>query len=252
MARLEKVSFIGLEGVEAPKFSLIIPVFNESEIIEENLRILIRFLERELAESYQLIVCDDSSQDNTYPKLVKLKAEKPDVVLLRFPRRIGKGGTVKEAIRRAEGEFVVVMDADLSTKLEHLPQMISFLERNGGVLIGERRVSSRYTQGYLRTILSLVFNLLTRILFRTGIRDHQCGFKGMTRKAALFFAEKIGEDGYLFDTELIFLAKKHGFPLSSMEVEWEEKRNTRRPCSWWIRNAVKMLGGLVKLRLKHL
>ncbi len=251
LASLEKPLAVELETFESPKLSLIIPVFNESEIITKNLKRLTRFLEHELAVSYELLVCDDCSQDNTYQKLVELKAEIPHMTLIRFSRRIGKGGTIKEAVRRARGKIVVVMDVDLSTKLTHLPQMISFLEEKGGILIGERKVSSRYSQGFFRTILSLTFNLLARIFLRTGVKDHQCGFKGMTRKIAAFLAEKIEDNGYLFDTELIFLAKKHKISLAALEVEWEEKRRVGRSKFWWTKSAIEMLKSLLKLRIKH-
>jgi len=237
--------------VQNPEISIIIPVFNEEEIITENLETLCNFMEKAKNKNYEVIVCDDCSQDQTYRKLINARVSNQKITTLHFNQRIGKGGTIKKAVELASGRVLITMDADLSTSLKHIPETVRIVERENAVVLGERSLHSRYSQGYLRVILSLIYNLLARVLFGTEIRDHQCGFKAMPKEMAKFLTKQIRENGYLFDTELIVLAKKLKIPIKTVKIEWREKRTKKRPAAWWIRAAAKMMIGLINLKLRQ-
>jgi len=237
--------------VQKPQISLIIPVLNEAEIITKNLKTLSDFMEKE-NKNYEIIVCDDYSQDQTYKKLINAKVSNQKITILRFNRRIGKGGTIKKAIEIASGKILIIVDADLSTNLKHIPEIARIAEKENAVVLGERALHSRYSQGYLRAILSLTYNLLVRSLFKTKIKDHQCGFKALPKEVAKHLAKRIRENGYLFDTELIILAEKLGIPVKKFDVEWREKRVKGRSAAWWIKASVEMLFGLINLKFRQI
>jgi len=228
--------------------SLIIPVRNESSIIAKNLGVLCDFMKN---ERYEILVCDDFSTDGTYEILTKVAEKNASVRPLHFRQRIGKGGTIKAAISKARGEIIVIMDADLATDLRHLRALMGTVEADRALVIGERAVHDRLTQGYTRTILSLGYNSLVRLLFRTGVVDHQCGFKGLRNADARLLFEQVEDNGFLFDTELILRAKKLVLPIKRIPVEWKERRPEGRLQLRPLTTTLKMGVGLIALFLRQ-
>lgn len=235
---------------KSPSFSIIVPVYNEANIVSKNLDVLDRFLERKGCE---LIVCDDCSKDGTYDQLTtfaelaRVRSSNPSVFLMRSDARIGKGGTVKRAIKEARGEIVVIMDVDLSVDLKCVPEVVRRARTSESIVIGQRSTSDRCTQGPLRVILSLGYNILARLLFRTGVKDHQCGFKAMKADVARKLADRTKNEGYVFDTELIVLARKLNIPVHQVPVRWIDGR-PRKSDLRWVRTGLIMMKDLINLR----
>jgi len=235
---------------KAPKFSLIVPVYNEANIVSKNLDVLDRFLARKGCE---LIVCDDCSKDGTYnhlmsfAKLARVRSSNPSVLLMRSDSRIGKGGTIKSAVKEARGEIVVIMDVDLPVDLKFIPEVVRQARVCGGIVIGQRSTADRLTQGPLRVMLSLGYNSLARLLFRTGVKDHQCGFKAMKAGIARKLADSAKNDGYVFDTELIVQARKLNIPVQQVHVKWVDGR-PRKSNLRWIRAGLVMMKDLINVR----
>ena len=89
------------------------------------------------------------------------------------------------------------------------------VKENGGMAIGSRHVEGAgFRRRAPRTLFSLTYNLFVRLLFLDGIRDHQCGFKTMSREVAEVVLNNSKSDGYFFDTEMIVRCKKLGYPVS--------------------------------------
>jgi len=235
---------------KAPSFSLIVPIYNEANIVSKNLDVLDRFLERKRCE---LIVCDDCSRDGTYNQLrtfyeiAHTRSNNPNVLLMHSDARIGKGGTIKRAVKEARGSIVLIMDVDLSVDLRCIPEMIKQAKASRGIVIGQRSVSDRFSQGPLRVILSLGYNSLARLLFQTGIGDHQCGFKAMKADVARKLVERTKNDGYVFDTELIVLARKLNIPVKQIHVKWADGRK-RKSNLRWMRTGFTMMKDLINTR----
>jgi hypothetical protein len=143
------------------------------------------------------------------------------------------------------------MDADLATDLGHIPELINMAGTTHALIIGERAIHDRLSQGYTRTILSLGYNLLVNLLFRTGIADHQCGFKGLRNADAKMLFKRVIDSGFVFDTELILRAKKSGLPIRRIPVRWKEKRPKRRLQLKPLRTTLRMAVGLIALALRQ-
>lgn len=202
-------------------------------------------------ERYEILVCDDCSNDGTYEILVSVAGKNASVRPFYFRQRIGKGGTIKAALAKAKGEIIVIMDADLATDLRHIRELMDTVETDRTLIIGERTVHDRLTQGYTRTILSLGYNSLVRLLFRTGVADHQCGFKGLRNADARVLFEQVVDNGFLFDTELILRAKKFGLPIKRIPVNWNERRPGKRLQLRPLTTTLKMGVGLIALVLRQ-
>lgn len=206
------------------EISIVLPAYNEALRIEK----CIQEVEKAVcsfSSSYELIVAEDGSTDGTDNIVAELSRSNPHLSLLHSPVRLGKGKAIKRALSSAEGEIIVFMDVDLATRLDYLHKIISLARTCHGMAIGSRHVKgARVQRRVSRTLSSLLYNLFVRILFLDGVRDHQCGFKAMSRVVADVLLSKIKSDGFFFDTELILWCRKLGFKVVEVGVEWAETR----------------------------
>jgi len=228
---------------EPVRVSLILPIYNEGMILLDNIRNLTKTLNR-LGLVSEILLCDDNSNDGTRDAAELASSER--VFHLRFSRRIGKGATIKNALNAARGEIIVILDADIPVSPQELSGAISLMEEGHQFVIGVRR--SRPFTRTRRKFLSIGFNTLTNILFRTRVRDHQCGFKLIQRSAADRLFPLIGTDYFAFDAELIVKARSQGIPITQFEIDWLEKRNGLDSSLPAFKTTLAMLIDLVVLR----
>jgi glycosyltransferase involved in cell wall biosynthesis len=213
-----------LSAAEQKKeLSVLLPAYNEALQIEKCVREVDHAV-RSFSESYEIIVAEDGSTDGTDCIMPSLLSSVPNLIFQHSPIRLGKGKAIKNAVNTAKGEVIVFMDVDLATSLDCLPKVVRQVEEHGGMVIGSRHLAnSRVKRRASRTLFSLAYNLLVRVLFLDSIHDHQCGFKAMRHEVAEALGD-IKSDGFFFDTEMILRCKKLGFPVSEIGVEWSEKR----------------------------
>jgi len=228
--------------------SVIIPAYNESSIIQQTLTKLCNFLESKGLD-HEVIVCDDCSGDNMLSIVKSFASLNGRIVPLRFCARIGKGGTIKNAARVATGRILMILDADLPAPLSMIPQTVEIVRRSGGLAVGVRRVITGGSYGTTRRLLSASYNVLVRTLFRTGIRDHQTGFKAIDTQAARKVFSEVRSDTFLFDTDLIVNTRRLKIPVTAVEVDWMDPRVTGTSKVIPLRAALAMLIDLLALRL---
>lgn len=205
------------------ELSIILPAYNEALQIEKCV-LEVEKAVRSLSKSYEIIVSEDGSKDGTDIIVSKMAKYNPNLFLLHSPTRLGKGKAIKNALSFSKGKVIVFMDVDLATNLECLHKLLISVKENGGMAIGSRHVEgSCVDRRVSRTLFSLVYNLLVRLLFLEGIHDHQCGFKATSREVAEIILSFSKSDGFFFDTEMILLCKKLGFPVVEVAVKWSEK-----------------------------
>ena len=200
-----------------------LPAFNEATQIERCI-LQVEAAVRGFSDSYEIIVSEDGSTDGTDAIVAKMSKRNPNLFLLHSPKRLGKGKGIKNALSFSKGQIITFMDVDLATDLSCLPNLLQVVKQNGGMAIGSRHVKGSEVQRRAsRTLFSLTYNILVRLLFLDGIHDHQCGFKTMTRGVAETVLRLSKSDGYFFDTEMIVRCKQLGFPIQEVAVSWKEK-----------------------------
>jgi hypothetical protein len=205
------------------EISILLPAYNEAGQIEECVR-EVEAAVRSISKSYEIIVSEDGSTDGTDVIAAKMAQSNPHIFLLHSPSRLGKGKAIKKAVSSSKGKIIAFMDVDLATNLECLPQLLRVVKEKGGMAIGSRHIAgSRVQRRVTRTLFSLTYNLVVRLLFLDGIHDHQCGFKTMSRPVAEAVLSVSKSDGYFFDTEMIVRCKQLGFPVVEVAVEWSER-----------------------------
>ena len=161
------------------------PAYNEAQSIDGAVRRTLLALQ-ETAESYEVIVVDDGSVDNTYEKMRSLASEDEHVRLVRNDINMGKGAAVKHAAGFVRGDSVIVIDADMEIAPEQLQMYLRAL-RDYDLCIGSKRhPNSVYNAPLVRKFLSVTFNTTVRILTGVRVADSQTGLKAMARSSVLF------------------------------------------------------------------
>lgn len=226
--------------------SIVVPAFNEGANIETIVRSIDGFL-RAGFTSYEIIVVDDGSSDQTVQALRSL-SRIPLKILCNGVNR-GKGYSVKKGIEFAEKEFVLLCDADLSTPLGEVNKFFDYFAQGYDIVIGSRALpDSRLAvrQGLLRRSMGKTFNFFVQALLFRGIKDTQCGFKCFKREQArkLFALQRV--ERFCFDVEILFIARRRGLKIKEAGVEWANRPESRVAI---LRDSINMFTDLFKIRM---
>ncbi len=210
-----------------PVLSLIFPVFNEEKRIL-NLKEVLAFL-RKRKLGAEVIVVDDGSTDKTLTIARELSLGHSEVKLISYPANKGKGYAVKTGVESALGKYICFMDIDLSVSLDQLDK---FWQAKGSapVLIASRRVPGAEVlvhQNPLREALGGGFSALSKLILGLGVRDVTCGMKWFEKNAAAKIFGRLKTDGWAFDAEILYLAKRFGLPVLEIPVAWKNSPRTK-------------------------
>ena len=229
--------------------SVIIPAYNEEARIEETLQRILEHL-RYHFDPFEVIVVDDGSTDATCEVVHKIALQDPRVRVLKNPANRGKGYSIRRAILESSHDWLLMTDADLSTPIEELEKLASFSDRHD-VIIGSRGLrESRILvhQPRYREAMGRMYNLMVQAAALPGIRDSQCGFKLFRAAAAKDIFSRATIDGFGFDVEVLFIAKKLEYSICEVPIVWINNEMTRvRP----VRDSLRMALDLLRIRARH-
>lgn len=191
---------------------------------------------------------DDGSSDATAGVATEaLRGRRGRVVRLQENR--GKGAAVRRGVLEAQGRWVLISDADLSSPIEeHETLALAVRERDLDVAIGSRALDARKVeirQNVIRQSMGKAFNLAIRTLTGLPFRDTQCGFKLMDRRRVLPLFEAMVVDRFAFDVEFLFLCQKFGLEVAEIPVVW---RNAPGSKVSLFRDPANMLADVVRVR----
>ena len=207
-----------------PFLSIIIPAYNEEKLIADTLEQVTAFLGGK-PFTYEVIVVDDGSKDHTVEiaKSFGTGFKGFQVTVLENVRNRGKGFSVRKGFQAARGEYACFSDADLSTPIKDSDKLLKWNNEGYDVAIGSRAMKESEIdlhQPWWREIMGKTFNKIVQILAIRGIKDTQCGFKCFSRQAYTEVFKRQTIDGFGFDVEALFIAKKHGFKIKEVPVKW--------------------------------
>jgi len=225
--------------------SVVIPAYNEASRLPETLAAINEYLTAR-PYTWEVIVADDGSEDDTAEIVREFGKTHPGFVVHTFPHR-GKGGAVKRGMIEAVGAYRFLCDADLSMPIDLLDRLLPPSAPAVDIVIGSREAegANRIGEPRGRWLMGRVFNSFTRLLAAPGIRDTQCGFKVFRGEAAdnLFRSQTL--DGFAFDAEILFLARKRGFTVAEVGIDWYYRSESKvRP----FRDGWRTLRDLVLIR----
>jgi glycosyltransferase involved in cell wall biosynthesis len=249
-----------------PSVTLVLPAYNEQARIGSALDELFGYLQRQgrareggrpaadMGE-VEVLVVDDGSSDDTAAiveaRPERQRTERPTLRLLRAPHA-GKGGAVRAGMLEAHSDYVVFADADLATPPDQLPLLTDALDSDD-LALGSRvhpdGSDRRRSQPLHRRLLGRLFHGLAAFWVTGPVPDTQCGFKGFRREAArdLFSRQKIGS--IVFDAEIIHLARRRGYSMAIVPVQWSDKRGSRMRVSPLL--GLRVLFDLFRIPIVH-
>ncbi|GBC84885.1 Undecaprenyl-phosphate 4-deoxy-4-formamido-L-arabinose transferase [bacterium HR11] len=228
--------------------SVVIPAFNEVARLGDTLE-QIRDCLLPAGASFEVVVVDDGSQDGTWGLLQTYRARYEWIRCVRLPRNHGKGRAVREGVAQAQGDVIVVYDADAATPptviLEYVPWIT---EKGYDVVIGSRelgrRQGRRVTYPYIRRQAGRVFTWLARTVV-PGFLDTQCGFKLFRREAAHHLFGLLEQQGYAWDVEILALARGFSYRVVEVPVDWHHRPGSKVHL---VRDAWRMVWQLYRIR----
>jgi glycosyltransferase involved in cell wall biosynthesis len=225
--------------------SIVIPAFNEAERLPPTLVQLGGFVRGEGLDA-EIVVVDDGSQDDTAAVVRDAAARDPLVRLIAAPHR-GKGAAVRRGMLETDGAIRVMCDADLSMPTQELPKLLAAIGTGADVALATREGAGarRIGEPFMRHLMGRVFNTLVRLLAVRGLNDTQCGFKAFTAGSAEALFGRATIDGFGFDVEVLYLARKRGLRLAEVPIAWYYQASSRVSP---LRDTIRMVRDVLRVR----
>jgi glycosyltransferase involved in cell wall biosynthesis len=160
--------------------SVIVPLYNEAESLPELMAWIRRVME-DNDYSYEVIFVDDGSNDDSWNVIRRLRENNPTIKAIKFQRNYGKSAALNEGFKKAKGEVVITMDADLQDSPDEIPELRRMvLEENYDIVSGWKK--KRYDSTLSKNIPSKLFNAATRKASGIYLHDFNCGLKAYKNK----------------------------------------------------------------------
>jgi len=230
-----------------PKYSIVIPAFNESARIPATLEAVIACI-RANGWHAEVIVVNDGSTDTTAQLVRDFAQQAPEVRLLENPGNRGKGYSVRHGMLDALGDIVMFTDSDLSAPIEEADRMFAAIAAGADIAIGSRWLESGrqiHRQPLYRQVFGRCFNAVCRMVMQLPFADTQCGFKAFTRAAAQTVFQLQTIERWGFDPEILFIALKRGLRVVEVPVSWAHDERTRMS---YLKDGLQMLKELAIIR----
>jgi len=206
--------------------SYILPVYNEADKLERNVTKLKNFL-NSLDRNYEIIIAEDGSTDGS-DRISERLSRDERIVHIHSDKKLGKGGSLKNAAPYVRGDYVIYMDADLATDLKNLKDLLRFLKEYD-VVIGSRCLeSSKISRTLKRFLLSKVYHFFVKLFF-PGLKltDTKCGFKGFKKGVFENLNKDVRNNDWSWDLEFLVKAKKQDFKIKEIPISWKEGEDTK-------------------------
>ncbi len=247
-----------LSSGPVPFLSVVIPAYNERDNIRAGaLDTVVAYL---VAQPYacEVVVVDDGSEDDTAALAEAFAADHGRIRVLRNPHR-GKAHTVITGLLAAEGALVLFSDMDQATPITETAALLPWFDRGFAVVIGSRGTARRNAPVWRRLMSRSQIVLRSAILGFRGITDTQCGFKAFRREAIQAVIPRMrlygaSSDSRLrgaavtsgFDVELLFVARKLGYQVKEVPVEWDYRHSRRVNL---LKDSVRGVRDLLRIRI---
>lgn len=233
----------------APYLSLIIPAYNEEQRLPASLQSVYDFVSQQ-AYGWEVIIAENGSSDNTLEIAQDFAGKHPGFHIVRAAGR-GKGLAVRQGMLFAQGEWRMMLDADLSMPVGEIPRFLPPATQDSQVIIASREAPGavRYNEPEVRHIGGRVINAMIRLLALPGLQDTQCGFKCFSAHAAQELFSRQTINGWSFDVEILYIARKRGYQITELPIPWYYSEHSHvRP----VADTLAMLADILRIRSNDL
>ena len=225
------------------------PAYNEEARIGRTLEQVAAYLGGRTF-TWEILVVDDGSIDRTREIVEEVGRRVPGIRVLPVAHG-GKGWAVRQGMLAARGRLRFMADADLAMPIDQLDGFLRRADEGCEVMIASREApgARRFGEPHMRHVMGRVFNWVVRLLAVRGFQDTQCGFKCLTADAAGALFRVMSIDGFGFDVELLYVARKRGLSVVEVPIQWHyQPRSKIRP----LRDSFLMLNDILRIRLRSL
>jgi dolichyl-phosphate beta-glucosyltransferase len=229
------------------RWSVVIPAYNEAQRLPGYLSQVVAYFDGR-AETYEVIVVDDGSADETAARVLEAQALRSTVTLHRLAENRGKGYAVRAGMRAARGSLRLMADADGATPIAEVKRLEAVIQEGADLAVGSRALpdpSVRREVHLHRKVSGEIFNFFARRMGVGDVTDTQCGFKLFRGPVAdVLFAEQETE-GFGFDVELLLLARRRGYRIAEVAINWADQPGSKVDV---LRDGPRMLAQIVRAR----
>ena len=234
--------------------SVIIPVYNESDRLDDTFEIVKVFLEDQKNKNIEIIFIDDGSEDNSLNKLKEFKYSIKNlnhkIIISSYSKNIGKGHACKTGVMLANNDLILICDADMATKPDQLIEWIDkgYLTNENSSYFGSRNHNNSIIKSkFSRRIVGKCLNILLGVFFNNEISDTQCGFKLFNKKFAKNVFSKLQIYKFAYDVEIIQILKKNHIKIIELPIKWEHKDGSKISL---FKDSMIMIIDIIKIRYK--
>jgi dolichyl-phosphate beta-glucosyltransferase len=235
----------------APELTVIVPAYNEGQRITPSLASILAYLHAQ-PYTWELLVVDDGSRDDTASVVRKAIEHVPNARLISYQPNRGKGYAVRTGVLAAAGTYVVFLDADLSTPPDEIANALRILKEGSDMVIGSRALPDSKIETkppLVRRLGTAFFNLVKHLM--VGLwqySDTQCGFKAYRQSRVKPLYEQAVIDRFMFDVEILYLAEKKHITVQEMPVRWADAAGSKVRI---LEGFVNMFKDLMRIRRAH-
>lgn len=230
--------------------TIVVPAYNEEERLPRTLEAIFGYMNNH-GYSFEVVVVDDGSADETSQIVIALSSTYPQLRLVTLAQNMGKGHAVKVGILSAKGKLILFCDADGATPISELARLEKAICEGADIAIGSRAKPSGEVEVIAklhRLLIGRVFNFLANLILGLGKFDTQCGFKLFRHEAAKEVFTRQEENGFIFDVEILFLARKLKLRVAEIAVNWADRPGSKVRL---FSDPWRMFLGMLRIRIRN-
>jgi len=219
-----------------PRIVITLPVYKDTSFLESAIDTL-QLNTSKLTVNFGILIAEDGSDSSTV--VTKLMEKFNNITYIQHDQKLGRGRALREAWSQVNADIYAYLDVDMAGDLEQLNAYSNLIKMQNeyDLITGSRYLPESITNRPLtRRLASIGYNWLVRIMFQTGVRDHQCGFKSFSKELVQTLSNEARSDSWFWDTEVIVVAKRLGYRIKEIPICWTERKGKKTPLKRLIRD----------------
>lgn len=231
------------------ELSVVLPVYNEADKLEKNVRSLHEYLVPS-GIKFEIVICNDGSIDDSFRIARKISGELPDVQSIGYEVNRGRGYAIKFCAKYLRGFYIIYMDADLPSTIDlrHLDKMVDYLKHDDIVIASRFHPQANIKRKWHRAFIGIVYRMIVRVVFRGfPVTDPDVGFKGFRRNVYAEVIPYTDLNGWSWDLQFLVNAFNFGFTIKEFPFTWVE--DYERSSVNIIKDSFLELTGLIYIKI---